>query len=206
MVISRPCTVFHKRQIIVAAIERFSQPPPRELNTLVKVRQFLEQLRDGFGSPDRFYLGQQIPNYPQEGRFFARLDSLHTVKLPPSEELTRVVAARRIATLSEDFRRDLHRRVFSAVEELGFADYGWYPDQDLEWLIAIGRQELSPIEKEISEKEAEIANNIASGNRDRNQGLNQAVEKLKLKAVEIRQEVGKYEAERANRGVQSNRE
>ena len=61
MVLSRPCAVLHKPQMVVASIECVKGETPRGVDTLAKVKQFLEQLRDGFNSPDRFYLGQGIP-------------------------------------------------------------------------------------------------------------------------------------------------
>jgi hypothetical protein len=199
MVVSRPCAVLHKRQIIVAAIERVVVPLPRDMKTVETVRQFLEELRDGGGSPDRFYLGQQIPNFRKEGRFFARLDSLHTVKVPPSEQLAELLRVHRIATLADDFRRDLHRRVFSAFATLGFDDFGWYPNQDLDWIIAVAEQEVSSLERDIKEKEAQISKNIAAGEGSKNQGLNSEVDKLRGNLTEVRARVEPFKAERAKR-------
>ena len=200
MVVSRPCAVLHKQQIIVAAIERVAVPLPREAKTLESVRQFLEELRDGGGTPDRFYLGQQIPNFHEEGRFFARLDSLHTVKAPPAGQLAELLRVRRIATLADDFRRDLHRRVFSAFATLGFDDFGWYPNQDLNWIIAVAEEEVSSIEKDIKEKESQISKNIAAGESSRNQSLSSEVERLRGNLTQVRGKLDPFRDERAKRG------
>jgi len=199
MVISRPCAAIHRPQILVAEIEKIQAPLPKDLNTLEKVRRALEELRDGLGSPDRFYLGQEIPSFSVQGRFFARLDSMHTVKVPSSGKLAEFLRIHRTATLAEEFRRDLHRRIFSSVATLGFDDHGWYPSQDLEWVIAVGKKELSEIEAQISAKEAEMKKNVASGDSHKNEPLTRDIDKLSTKANEIRQELQLFEAEHRNR-------
>jgi len=200
MVVSRPCVPAHKPHVIVASIERVRGEVPRGLDTLEKVVQFLEVVRDGDRNPDRFYLGQQVPNWPEEGRFFARLDSLHTLKVPSAQQLSRILAAQRIATLCEDFRHDLHRRIFSAFASLGFDDYGWYPERDLAWIIAVGRQELSAIESDLRNKEAEIARNSAAGNEDWNQKLRRDAAQMQERLAALRSRLDPFEQERHKRG------
>jgi hypothetical protein len=199
MVLSRPCAILHKPQIVVASVQCVKGETPKDVKTFEKVKQFLEQLRDGFDSPDRFYLGQAIPSVADTGRFFARLDSLHTVRLPDSDALGRLLVSCRVATLAEDFRRDLHRRILSAFAAMGFDDYGWYSNQDLDWLIATGRKELSDLELRIKEKEAEMAKNVSSGQEEKNEGIARQAEKLSNDAAEIRRELDKYEQEHAKR-------
>jgi len=201
MVLSRPCAVLHKPQIIVAAVECIKGETPKEANTFAKVMLFLEKLRDGFGSPDRFYLGQQIPSLADTGRFFARLDSLHSVRLPQADSLPDLLRSHRVATLAEDFRRDLHRRILSAFAAMGFNDYGWYSDQDLCWLIPLGKGELKELEGKIQKMRAEIAKNVSSGEEKRNTGIRVQVDKLSKKAEEISRELEEYEQERVRRGL-----
>ncbi|MHC4400544.1 MAG: hypothetical protein ACYTG0_12785 [Planctomycetota bacterium] len=199
MVLSRPCAILNKPQIIVASVECVKGEIPRDLAGFEKVRQFLEQLRDGGNSPDRFYLGQQIPTLGQSGRFFARFDSLHTVKMPDSDTLAALLPRHRVATLADEFRRDLHRRIFSAFAALGFDDYAWYSDQDLDWVISAGQKELSDLRSEIRGREEQIHKNVSSGQADQNKKIKSEVENLKSKSQKVENELAKYERERAKR-------
>ena len=200
MVISRPCAITHKLQVIASAVEKIDVSIPRELDELRKVREWLKQLRDGDGNPDRFYLGQQIPGFQEQGRFYARLDSLHTLKLPADDRRPELLRSCRIATLSEEFRRDLHRRVFSSIATLGFDDYGWYPAQDLEWVIAVGEKQLSTIQSKIDEKKAEIKKNVAAGQSERNRDLKARLRNLIEQADKLRSEIEPFQAEQEKRG------
>jgi len=201
LVLSRPCALLHQKQIIVAAIERNTTEPPREVKIFEKVHEYLVQLRDGFDTPDRFYLGQ-IPGFPEPGRYFARLDSLYTLRMPPAKELPGLLAKCRIAELNADFQRDLHRRIFSAFAVLGFDDYGWYSDEDLKWLVQTGETELSQLETQIKEKESQISRNHASGTSDRNENLTREVDRLSEKLTQSRQELTPYQTELACRSGQ----
>src|SRR3990167_7458425 len=58
MVLSRPCVMAHKRHVIVAGIEKYPDQVPKDVDSFAKVCVFLSDMRDGFGSPDIFYLGQ----------------------------------------------------------------------------------------------------------------------------------------------------
>jgi hypothetical protein len=196
LVISRPCVVANKDSVIVAEIDHTSAGVPHEAETFEKVRAFLETLRDGLGTPDRFYLGQ-VPNYSQPGRFFARLDSLHTVKLPHKDQIVTLLKTRRIATLNPDFRRDLHRRVFSAFAALGFDDLNWYSDEDLRWLVQVGRQDRAKIDAQLQQQRSERLRNAASGqsNQELDGKLAKAEEKLRITVEGLRP----YEAELSKR-------
>src|SRR5262249_12972567 len=90
MVVSRPCCVAHKAMAIVAAVEKFSNRVPKDFQTFEDIRNFLTDLRDAPDAPDIFYLGQ-LPNY--DGRYGAKLDSLHTIQLPPDEDTLRQFTA-----------------------------------------------------------------------------------------------------------------
>ncbi len=198
LVISRPCVALYKDAIVVAAIEWVNVSIPKA-DTLDGVLSFLEELRDGIGMPDRFYLGQQIPTCDKEGRFFARLDSLHTVVVQRDQGFSDFLQRHRVATLDEDFRRDLHRRIFSSFASLGFDDSTWYSDQDLNWLVDVGRQELSKLKNDIAMNAAEISKNIASGSSGRNTSLNSAVQSLQEKARTLEGKLGDFESELAKR-------
>lgn len=203
LVLSRPCVAQHGEQIVVAEIGRNTAEPPKEAQGFRKVREYLVQIRDGLDTPDRFYLGQ-IPGFPGPGRYFARLDSLYTLKMPPAEKLSGLLAGRRIATLNVDFRRDLHRRIFSAFASLGFDDYGWYSTEDLAWLVETGETELSELQTKIGAKKSQISRNVASGTADRNVKLDEEVDSLEEQLAQSGREMAPYRAElqRRNDGIQ----
>jgi hypothetical protein len=149
LVLSRPCVIEHKKSVIVTAIEKLKDNPPRGADTFESVLSFLTRLRDGPESPDVFYLGQ-LPG--MMGRFAARLDLLHTIQLPPSgSERQSFVDVRRIAVLHHDFVRDLHVRLFRAVATLGFDDHGWLSDSDLDWLVESGKADLLKAQSKVQE-------------------------------------------------------
>jgi hypothetical protein len=75
MVVSRPCVVGHKPNALVAAVERYADRVPRDVQSFEDILAFLTDLRDGADSPDVFYLGQ-LPGH--EGRYGARLMSIPT--------------------------------------------------------------------------------------------------------------------------------
>jgi hypothetical protein len=202
LVISRPCALANKDKFIVAEIERNVEDAPRDTKTFGDVRGFLDTLRDGLGTPDRFYLGQ-MPNYSQSGRFFARLDSLHTVKLPDRDRLPTLLRDHRIATLNPDFRRDLHRRIFSAFAALGFNDLNWYSDEDLRWLVHAGQGDAANLSSAVQKIKSEISQNVASGHSDRNQKLEKDVNKAENELQMIVANLAPYEAELARRGIPS---
>lgn len=58
LVISRPCVAAHKANVVVAAVEPFKTPVPKDADTFDAVCDVLESMRDGADSPDSFYLGQ----------------------------------------------------------------------------------------------------------------------------------------------------
>jgi hypothetical protein len=195
LILSRPCVIVHKPQIVVAAVKGIKEEP-QDVETFEKVREFLTQLRDGQRRPDRFYLGQ-IPDYPA-GRYYAHLDSLHSVAVPPRAEVYKFLKVGRIATLTKDFRRDLHVRIFSAVANLGFDDFGWYSDEDLKWLVPKGREKLQQMKTELEKKQAKLAQLQASGTAkdDRHiEGLEQDIGSHKRKVEEFEQELKGYEEE-----------
>ncbi len=199
MVLSRPCVATRKPYIVVAAVERIKEGIPKGVDTFEKVKRWLEKLRDGFNSPDRFYLGQEIPTLAETGRFFARLDSLCTVGLPDTDALAGLLSSHRVATLDEDFRRDLHRRILSAFAAMGFDDYGWFSNQDLEWLIAVGNRESSELNSQIEQKRAEIAKNASSGFQEKNANIEKQIEQITERFEAISTELARYEEERRSR-------
>jgi len=154
LVISRPCVLGHKPSMIVAAVERLPDATPASIDTLSKAKDFLTKLRDGDESPDVFYLGH-FPDFPTEGRYAARFDSLHTLQIPhvPSAREA-FIAKHRKYTLHADFCRDLHVRIFQAFAKLGFDDDQWYGTEDLKFLIQMGEAEIAGIQAEKAQADA----------------------------------------------------
>src|SRR5262249_53130234 len=107
---------------------------------------------------------------------------------------------RRIGRLSKDFVNDLHYRVFRTVAMLGFDDYGWLPDADLEWILQQGRADLKAAESKVHEKEDAVSNKAFDG-------IDipaKEVEAAKRVAEEINQKLAPYETEKLKR--QSNKQ
>lgn len=101
LVISRPCVTAHKESVIVAGVDKYPDQIPKEIDSFRKVLDFLTSARDGGTAPDIFYLGH-IPN--MQGRFRAKLDSLHTIALPTNiTDRVTFVKTRRVGTLHIDF-------------------------------------------------------------------------------------------------------
>ena len=150
LVLSRPCVIAHKKSVVVAAVEKLPSQTPAEIKTLDLALNFLIQLRDGNESPDMFYLGQ-LPGKESEGRYAARLDSIHTIEIPQKPELrTAFIDKHRFAKLHIDFQRDLHTRLFQSFATLGFEDISWFADADLNFLVEMGKAEakVHQLEKE----------------------------------------------------------
>ena len=160
VVLSRSCVTAHKGALIVAAVQKMPSQTPVEIKTFDRALHFLTDLRDGNDSPDVFYLGQ-LPGKEAEGRYAARLDSIHTIEVPQRPEVRlKFIAKHRFARLQGDFKRDLHTRLFQAFASLGFEDISWFSDADLHYLVEVGRTELAVLN---SEKERIAASSQADG-------------------------------------------
>jgi len=166
MVISRPCGIAHKQDLLVAEIVKYNQSVPKGVETFKQALDFLRTQRDGVGSPDCFYLGE-IPNH--EGRFVARLDALFTLAIADKSKLLNY----RIAALNVDFQRDLHLRVFNAIASLGFDDVDWLPTSDLKFLRQIGDRELADLNSQASDERATKARQEFSSSNFSDKKLNE---------------------------------
>jgi hypothetical protein len=193
VVLSRPCVAAHKKHVIVAGVAKYPDAVPKGLDSFEKVLDFLTSARDGLGSPDVFYLGQ-LPQ--RSGRFCARLDALHTIEVPEEREArTRFLMERRVATLSPDFARDLHLRLFSSFASLGFDDHRWLSTEDLQWLVSEGRAEIAAVEQTVLQQQALQASRAAEGTQFRDADLANA----QRRASALRAQVTPFEQELARR-------
>jgi hypothetical protein len=154
LVVSRPCNCLHKNHVIVVPVEKLKDGIPKDANTFSSLMDFLVSLRDGYDSPYVFYLGE-IDSY--DGRFVARLDSFHTVKFPSEPTvLFEFVRDNRVGRLHVDFIRDLHLRIFRAFASLGFDDFGWFSDKDLNLAVSRGQADLAAAEAEVHGAQASM--------------------------------------------------
>jgi len=212
LVVSRPCVLANKNQVVVAAIHRLvTEPPktarsgtpskPEESASAGQTSSFKEHctwfdlLRDGVSSPDRFYLGR-LPGF-QYHRHSAHFDSLHTLRLPPVSELAAFLSDHRVARLASDFTRSLHTRLFRCFAELGFEDYSWYETEDLELIVNVGEMELKRAEAVVLEKKAVLQRTQLQGKAKEAQisGMAKGIQDASKAVEEIQGKLRPYNAE-----------
>jgi len=202
LVISRPCVAIHKSTTIVAAIEKMQDSTPRDVVTFDDILAFLTDMRDGADSPDHFYLGQ-IPGF--EGRYSARLDSLHTIQIPPENEQRAFTDKKRVGRLHIDFARDFHVRMFRAFATLGFDDARWMSTDDLGWMVARGNSEVLDAQAAVEKANTALfaARARAFKNEHESRQLEKAVTDAKTKLTELVEKVSPHKAELEKRLQQS---
>jgi hypothetical protein len=216
MVVSRPCVLAHKSQIVVVAVrhsdeklpkkkkesssqEESENPSSNDIQSFAEIRCYLEQLRDGDRRRDRFYLGQ-IPDHAA-GRYYACFDSFHTCSVPPPKDLEVFLQTHRVVKLSDQFSRDLHIRLFAAFASLGFDDTTWYSTPDLEWLVHQGQAELEQEQGKLNSMKADLAKSNASGTADPGyqRGLEAQITNQTHKIEKIKTNVTPLQTEFSNR-------
>ncbi len=196
LVLSRPCNVQHKAAIVVAAVERFSDSIPKEIESFDEMLDFLSAMRDGERSPDVFYLGQ-LPRMP--GRYCCRFDALFTIEIPATEnEHKTILQNHRIGRLSSEFIRDLHLRLFRAIASLGFDDHNWLPTADLDLLVSMGKTDILKLEQKLQEATTAKLAKDAKGETV-SKGLLDQIAKLQEDVDRCRQNIVPYERESAFR-------
>lgn len=194
LVLSRPCVAIHKNHIIVAGIEKYQEPVPRDV-TFEEAIDFLTTIRDGSSSPDCFYLGQ-LP--VSNGRFCARLDTLFSIQVPSSEsERASFLKKARVGSLNIEFARDLHLRVFRAFASLGFSDQGWLSDADLNWVVEIGKSDLLAEEAKFQKEKVTKAGQLAKGEQFSHKAFNKSEQRV----AKLKTELQPYVDERECRGT-----
>ncbi len=176
LVLSRPCVAAHKKHVVVAAVAKYPDAVPKNIDSFDKVLDFLISARDGGSSPDVFYLGQ-LPGH--SGRYCARLDSLHTIEIPEEKEQRgQFLSERRLLSLHPDFPRDLHMRVLGAFASLGFDDHCWPSTEDLQWLLTQGQADVAAATLAVRQLEAQQASRGAEGTQFKESDLTAARQKL----------------------------
>lgn len=200
IVVSRACVLEHKSVFIVAGVDFVREKVPDDIRSFTEVQEFLHQLREGYKRTDRFYLGQIAGQ--ETGRYYAHLDSLHSVCRPSGTAMAEFLRTGRIATLSEEFRHDLFLRVFAAFANLGFDDVSWHSDHDLQWVLDSAQKDLATLKVEIATKQAELSGLVASGsakNEKHLQSLTNSINLLKAKVDDVQRQLTKLQAESEKR-------
>jgi hypothetical protein len=168
LVLSRPCNALRATQVVVAAVRArdLGSDGIKDAKTLADIRDFFEGVRDGFSAPDRLYLGA-LTTDPSK-RFFAHLDSHHTIQLPKDVEArSTFVEKRRVFHLEDAFVRDLHLRIYNAFASLGFEDEAWLSDEDLSIVVALARAELSRLRADHDGLAAALAASQVAGVKEK---------------------------------------
>ena len=191
LVVTRPCGIAHKPHVTVAGIAKYSESTPRAIDTFEKALDFITTARDGVTSQDVFYLGQVPMLGP--GRFCAKLDALYQIEIPTNPSDKAVFLARnRVASLSIDFARSLHVRLFTSFASLGYDDFNWPTDQDLKWIVLQGQQELAAQNAKVLQIEADRA---AKSNDGKQVGNEKEMTDATRKRDELASQLRPYEAE-----------
>lgn len=176
LITSRPCNLANKAYANVVGVRKWPDATPKGLDSFEKTLDFLTTFRDGDRSPDVFYLGQ-LPNL--KGRYCADLDSFHTIQIPRDiAEQTEFATKRRIASLTDDFVRDLHLRVFRTVASLGFDDLRWFSKFDLEMLVERGKADIVAAELALTEANAKKAQLEADGKQIAQKDIDEPTKRL----------------------------
>ena len=168
LVLSRPCNALRAARVVVAAVRArdLGSDGIKDAKTLADIRDFFEGVRDGFSAPDRLYLGA-LTSDPSK-RFFAHLDSHHTIQLPKDVEARAAfVEKQRVFHLEDAFVRDLHLRIYNAFASLGFQDEAWLSDEDLSIVVAIARADLARLRADHDGLAAALAASQVAGVKDK---------------------------------------
>ena len=203
LVISRHCKSIRNKEVTVAPVIPF--PLDLKLSstsndaTLERARRLLAGVRDGGQFSDNFYLGTLIPESNQ--RFAAALGSLHTIQIPETQvERQTWIIAHRLSRLHPDFIHDLHARIFMTYSRLGFDDYSWFPDVDLDFLITCGETEVNAINLKILEAKRSLLETEADKGESK-PSQQKAVEPLEIKLAEAQRNLEPYIKEKAKRAI-----
>jgi hypothetical protein len=206
IVISRPCKSIRDASVVVAPVtaskldlSQFKQQAAAksEKVTLDRMRRFLAGIRDGGQMSDSFYLGNL--DSVSASRFAADLSMNSTLEVPVDLDARKIwVNEHRVWSLCTEFARDLHVRVFNTVARLGFDDFSWYSDPDLEIMVTHGEGELAQLQLELSESER-AAQALEANGQSRNSSMVEQIASKKIAVIRLESELAPYRAERDRR-------
>jgi hypothetical protein len=189
LVVTRDCGVENDNLIVVARVHNRAATLPRRDPKGVTaekhyetIHRMFEQLKDGTGRPDSFYLGT-LP----EGidRLAAQLDQLSTIKLP--DERKSWIAAHRVARLSDTFKRSLPVRLFGAYARIGHSDIDWLCTPDLETVVAAGKEYEGELQSSVSRCRYELEQSKSYG-KATNPSVEKALADAEAKAADFSRE------------------
>lgn len=196
LVISRPCVTIRRPIVQVAVVKSTKLEVSKMIQdgvSLDRVRKRMFAVRDGDAQPDTFYLG---PLPRKTSRVAARLDHIVSIEVPTdSDARSAWVAGRRIAHLSDAFRRDLHVRMFVSIARQGFDDMGWYTDDDLEMLVNHGRSLAGKAQSEADKAKTLLQAALADNDTGRARGLSKKADDATTTAAEAAEELRPYKEE-----------
>ena len=168
IVISRGCNAIRDANVIVAPITKCDLTALEDLQTFRDFLDFFKALRDGDSRPDSFYLGEMAVGSNE--RYVAKFDALYTIRIPLAADARKqFLDDHRRFTLTIDFQRDLHQRLFRAFASMGFDDDGWWTDQDLKFLVDKGNALLRQQEADIQTAKAELGTLQLAGDEQKAQ-------------------------------------
>lgn len=157
VVISRDCNAIRSSNVLVGEIRLYR---PEEFTEILsgdmsfdEARRTMDSLRDGDSTPDTCYLG---PLLDGEQRYAVSLDRIHTVEVPKGDARSTWIEKHRVFQLDADFIRHLQIKLFSSVAKQGFEDFTWWPTQDLEALVVVGKRDISSLNTKHNEAILEL--------------------------------------------------
>jgi hypothetical protein len=203
LVVSRHCNALRDGGITVAPVTLF----PIDLRTLSeakaggpsldRMRRILAGIRDGGQATDNFYLGPLEED--SNKRFAAQLGTLSTVQVPQKDEDRRKwIHEHRVWRLQDEFLRDLHVRLTLTFARLGFDDYTWFSDADLDVMITEGEAEVANLRTELAEAERAVQAKEAQNHQPSEQ-LKSAVATKRAAVKAAEDELRPYVEERTRR-------
>lgn len=166
LVISRNCNALRASHVLVAPVVSYRRETFAQLRdgavSMDRARRLMAGLRDGWNEPDIFYLGP-IQALGHE-RYAANLRHICSFGVPVADaERASWVEGKRVARLSTSHRRHLHARLFRAFADEGFDDFSWWPTQDLNLIVAKGRQEIADAQRQLAAAEISLETGRSDG-------------------------------------------
>jgi len=104
--------------------------------------------------------------------------------------------------MDAEFLQDLHVRLFNTFTRLGFDDYRWFADPDLDIMITEGEREIATLQLAVGEAERAAQEKQATGDAVPKQ-LNENVENRRADVAKAQKQLKPYLDERQRRRPKS---
>jgi hypothetical protein len=156
-------------------------------------------VRDGYCTPDQFYLGQLPGN---SGPYCARFDSIFRIQIPKTPlGRSQFIERTRVARLHRDFVRDLHIRLTRAFASLGFDDHAWFSTEDLQTCVSFADRDEAKKDADLQDARARLQ--LLEGQGTQHPSTKFKVEKevqqLQSELTQLKSETQPYRIELARR-------